>query len=192
MKYLIVSCETSGVGSDLRNVSKLNKTHYYQPLSWGLMVVDEKFNKIDELYVELIYNAEYKPIAWEPSAQRIHQLTPIKLNKNGLNEIEAVEEIGSFIVQHFDLDKIVLVGYNVATFVYPFLDDMLKRYNIPLNFDYHMYDLNTVGLMLGTKNKAELFELLGATPKKRNSLNDVRAIHKCLAQIMKMWGLLLK
>lgn len=190
MNYLIISCETTGIGPNTRNVGKFNDRQYYQPLSWGLVVVDEDFKKIDELYVEIKYNGEYKPVIWDPAAQRVHNLTPIKLDKNGIEEYEAVEEIGSLIVEHFDTNPIRIIGYN-PTFSQQFLDDMFKRYNIQLKFDYHLIDLHTLGMaLLGTYSKKDLYQMFGIEGK-RNSLLDARNIHKCISQIRKMWSTLL-
>ncbi len=196
-KYLIASCETSGLNmNDVRIPTDCYKEEgkfsgKYVMVSVGLVVTDEKFNKIDELYLEIDYDDYPHLISWDKDAIAIHSLTPEHLRENGIPINEAIEDICSFLFTHFDTNVIPLVGYNTGSFVYPFIYDLLKAYDLPFKFSTNMIDLSTLGIiLLGAKNKKDVFTLFGVS-KQRNALIDARNIAKCIHQITKMWDTIL-
>lgn len=187
-KFLVLSCETSGLNkADSLNPAGSGST-YYQPLAWGMIVVDENFTIIDELYTEISWDAKSK---WEDEAAAHHGLTIEHLAANGFSEREAIEDIGSFIFEHFETKPITVVGYN-PFFAVSFLKAMFTRYELPFTFASKMLDLNTIGtVLLDTKNRDELFEVLGFKVGKRNSLITSRNIVKSFKTIKTMWSSLL-
>ena len=191
-KYLIVSCETSGLNFEkLRHPNVNDNNINYVMVSVGMVVTDDKFNKLDELYLEIDYSDYPKLIAWDKDAIAIHSLSSEHLRESGLPVDDAIEEICSFLFTHFETNVIPLVGHNPGTFVFPFLDDLLKTYELPFKFSTNMIDLSTLGIvLLGAKNKRDIFTLFNVS-KQRNALIDARSIGKCLQQITKMWNTIL-
>lgn len=189
MKRLIINCETSGLNSqNLFNPSLHGNGKYYQPLSWGLVIVDEKYNILDELYVEIKWDGKS---IWESDAERVHGLTIEYLQQNGISELEAVEEIGGFIFEAFETQTIQIAGYNTL-FALNFLNEMFKRYDIQLNFKNRLIDLNTLStVLLEVNTRDELFEVMGFKKGVRNALVVTRNIAKCFKQINHMWNTLL-
>lgn len=187
-KFLVVSCETSGLNKQNPSNPSVEGASYYQPLAWGLIVVDSKFNIIDELYTEISWDGKAK---WSTEAEIVHRLTVEHLAANGIKELEAVEEIGSFIFEHFEANEIPIVGHNNG-FAISFLDSMFKRYDISLRFSNKLYDLNTLGeVLLDTNKRWEIFQILGCKAGTRNALITSRNIVKCFKTLKTMWGTLL-
>jgi DNA polymerase III epsilon subunit-like protein len=187
-KFLVVSCETSGLNKQDSSNPSVAGTGYYQSLSWGLIVVDNKFNIIDELYTEISWDGKAK---WETEAEVVHKLTVEYLAVNGIKELEAVEEIGSFIFEHFEANEIPIVGHNPG-FAISFLDAMFKRYDISLKFSNKLYDLTTLGeVLLDTTKRWEIFNILGCKVGARNALITSRNIVKCFKTLKTMWSTLL-
>lgn len=187
-KFLVLSCETSGLNkADSLNPAGSGST-YYQPLTWGMVVVDDKFNIIDELYTEICWDAKSK---WDDEAAIHHGLTIEYLAANGFTEREAMEDIGSFIFEHFETKPITVIGYN-PLFAVSFLKAMFARYELPFTFSSKMLDLNTVGtLLLDTKNRDELFDALGIKVGKRNALITSRNMVKSFKTIKTLLSSLL-
>lgn len=192
MKYLVLSCETSGLNfSNSREPTKGVDDLSYAVISAGLIVVDEKFNKIDEMYVEIDYT-DIPNVCWDKEALGINGFTIEHLKVNGIPFYEAIEEMGGFILDHFDTRAITVIGHNTGSFTLPFFDAMFKRVDIDLNFSTHVYDLSTLGfVLLGAVKKVEIYNLLNIKQGKRNALVDARNILKSFSQINKMWNTLL-
>lgn len=189
MKRLIINCETSGLNSNnLFNPSSLVNGKYYQPLSWGLVLVDDQYNILDELYVEIKWDGKS---IWENEAESVHGLSIEYLQQNGVSELEAVEEIGGFIFEAFETQRIQIMGYNTL-FALNFLNDMFKRYDMQLNFKNRLLDLNTIStVLLEVNTRDELFECMGFKPGVRNALVVARNIAKSFKQLNRMWNTLL-
>jgi DNA polymerase III epsilon subunit-like protein len=192
MKYLIISCETSGLNlGDSRNPQHASGDLSYAILSVGLIVVDEEFNKIDELYVEIDYT-DIPNVGWDKGALAVNGFTLEYLKANGIPFYEAIEDMGSFILTHFDTRAITVIGHNTSSFTLPFFEAMFKRVDIDLNFSSHVYDLSTLGFaLLGVNKKRDIYEMLGIKQGTRNALIDARNILKSFSQINKMWTSLL-
>lgn len=191
MKYLVLSCETSGLNtSDSRNPVS-GGDNDFAIISAGLIVVDEKFNKLDEMYVEIDYT-DIPNVAWSKEALQVNGFSKESLKENGIPFYEAIEEMGEFILNHFDTKVITVISHNTGSFVVPFFDAMFKRVEIDLNFSSHMYDLSTLGfVLLGVNKKKEIYNLLNIKQGTRNALVDARNILKSFSTINKMWTSLL-
>lgn len=191
MKYLIISCETSGINlEDSRNPTHAGSDSY-AVISAGLIVIDEKFNKIDELYVEIDYT-DIPNVSWSNDALKVNGFTIDHLKENGIPFYEVIEDVGSFILEHFDTHAITVIGHNTSSFTLPFFEAMFKRVDIDLNFSSHVYDLSTLGFaLLGVNKKRDIYEMLGIKQGTRNALIDARNILKSFSTINKMWTSLL-
>lgn len=191
-KYLIVSCETSGLNiEDLRNPTVCESGGNYYIVSIGMVVTDSNFNKIDDLYLEIDYSDFHQQVAWDKDAIAIHSLSPEHLKESGIPVDDAIQDICSFLFTHFETNIIPLAGHNPCTFVYPFLDELLKAYELPFKFSTNMMDLSTLGIiLLGAKNKKDIFTIMGVS-RQRNALIDARGVAKCMHQITKMWNTIL-
>jgi hypothetical protein len=187
-KFLVLSCETSGLNmKDRFNPHKQGNSHY-QSLSWGLIVVDNDFNIIDEMYTEISWDGASK---WDDQAQSVHELTIGYLAVNGVKETTALEEIGSFIFEHFETSAVSVAGYNTL-FALSFLNDMFSRHDIQLKFSSKQYDLNTLGgVLFNTMNRDEIFQIVGCKSLSRNALVTARNIVKSFKTIKTMWNTLL-
>jgi DNA polymerase III epsilon subunit-like protein len=174
-KLLVASFETSGLNvANTINIDR-NISNHYQILSAGLIVCDKNFKKIDELYVEIKWDGNS---LWDSKAEKFHGFSKTYLKDSGLKEMKAVELIGNFIVDHFEDDKIRLIGHNTH-FALTFLDSLFRRYDINLPFDPHYLDMSTLGYtFLGKSKKFEIFNILGIKNDNRNALNTSRNILK--------------
>lgn len=153
-KFLAIDCETTGISQGL------DPSKDHQSISWGLVVSDvNTFLPIDELYLEIKWDGKSN---WDEKAYKIHGMSKDYLEKNGLNEIEAVEEISNFILENFDIDDtIVLMGHNVGSFDVFFLKKLLYKNGIMLNFSHRYLDTFSAGFAaFQTFDSNELFELL--------------------------------
>lgn len=174
-KMLVVAMETSGLNVANAIGVDRNLSNHYQILSLGLIVCNTKYEKIDELYIEIQYDGKS---LWDKQAEKYHGLSKGRLKENGFTEVKALEEIGSFIFDHFENSKIALIGHNTH-FGLTFLDSLFRRYEIVLPFDCHYYDLATLGkVFLNASDKKTIFGLLELKNDKRNSLNTARNILK--------------
>jgi hypothetical protein len=180
---LVLSCETSGFSKDI-DITKTTKG-YYQPVAWGLLVVDSDLNVVDKLYVEIKWDAKS---LWDKQAVDIHGLSIEYLQKEGKKELEAVTEIGGFIYTYFKGEPIQMMGYNVD-FAVSFLNEMFRRYEVQLKFHRKRYDLNTIGFaLLNCTNKKEIFSILGIKEPMRNALVTSYSILNCFKRIKKLWA----
>lgn len=186
MKYLVLSCETSGLNLENSRNPVHGGDDDYTVISAGLIVVDDELNKIDELYVEIDYT-DIPHVRWDKEALQINGFSIEKLKENGIPFYEAIEEIGSFILNHFDTRAITVIGHNTSSFTLPFFEAMFKRVDIDLNFSSHVYDLSTLGfVLLGANKKKDIYNLLNIKVGTRNALVDARNILRSLTTIRKM------
>lgn len=190
---LVFDCETTGIA-----LNSLDPTHdedtgkTYQMVSAGFIIADiDTLKPLDELYVEIQWNGESE---WTLEAQKVHGLTKEYLEKEGLTELEAVEEIGSFLITHFGPENCIhLLGHNVATFDRYFLARLFEKFGIGLNFGNRHIDTYSLGVtLLGAYNSDDLFSALGLGQRDaHNALEDVRLTLAAARRIQKLFGSLL-
>lgn len=181
-KLLAMDCETTGLCYNNESPVYNPRTgERHQAVSWGIVVADALTLKpIEKLYVEIKWNDESKRQRQEnptfgKQAEKIHGLTFEKLEKRGLTEVEAIEEIGSLILKHWGPTVSVrTLGHNVHLFDLAFMRDLFTRYDIHLKFGNRHYDTNSVGFVaMTTWNSDELFENMGFEERKdHNALED--------------------
>lgn len=175
---LAIDCETTGLkfGSDYADEG-------HQAVSWGVVVADAATLKpIEELYVEIKWNQQSKDARKNDSsfgkrAEEIHGLTYDYLEKNGVDEEEAVALIGSLILKYWGPEvSIRTLGHNVHLFDLFFLRSMFRRHGIELKFGNRHYDTNSVGFVaFNTFNSDDLFEKVGFEARgEHNALDDAK------------------
>lgn len=175
LTYLLgLDCETTGVAGGCDDPSYNPKTgETYQAISWGLVVVDSKtFKQKDSLYVEIKWDQQS---TWNSKTENVHGLTKSYLDQNGLDQEDAVVEIGSFILKYFDNTAIVPIGHNVH-FDVAFMRSLMRLYDIDIRFANRMVDTNSLGLTLvNSFTSDELFEKLGYNDRDcHNALEDIK------------------
>lgn len=181
-KFLAIDCETSGMSFGD------NPSLDHQMVSVALIVSDVKtFSELASLYLEIKWNGESQ---WNLKAESIHGLTKEYLEENGVDEEEAAASIVEFVMEHFDINKpIVLLGHNVVSFDKPFLKSLLHKFDLPLKFSHRALDSFPVGLLaLGAFDSNELFDKMGFPPRKEhNALEDIRYTLKSYRILNKMF-----
>ena len=169
-KILAIDCETTGLCfTNDSPVFKEATGERHQTVSWGVIVANAHTLKpIEELYVEIKWNDESikqrkKDSKFGTHAEKIHGLTKSYLDKNGVTEVEACEQIGSLLVKHWGpTNNVITLGHNVHTFDMPFMRDMFRRHEIELKFANRHVDTNSVGFVdWTTYNSDDLFRAVG-------------------------------
>lgn len=181
-KLLALDCETSGLTFQNTDPS-LN----HQIVSIGLIATNDKFEPIDELYLEIQWNGKS---LWDSKAEKIHGFSKEYLELNGVSEEEAVETIALFIDKHFGITShISCLGHNVAQFDVPFLRSLFNRHDLPVKFSHRHVDSFTLGYaILGAESSDELFNILGFEERAtHNSLVDAKYSLKAIRLISKLW-----
>ena len=172
-KYILaIDCETSGLffGSD--NPSQRDD-QYYQPLSWGVVVVDtDTLTEIERLYVEIKWDG----IAlFDDNTIKVHGLSKQHLENHGVSEEDACVAIGSLIVKYWETTPVVVLGHNVVSFDLPFIKSMMRRHGIELSFGNRHVDTNSASFVaLGSYTSDEMFNLIGLEDRSiHNALDDI-------------------
>lgn len=192
-KYLLgIDCETSGLQSG--NFGRSNEAldgGYYQPVSWGIQVLDSLTLKV----VEIKWDGVSK---WDAGAERVHGLSKAHLEEHGMDEDEAVFHIGSLIMKYWGAGdggaQLNCLGHNVVTFDIPFLLAMFARHDIKLRMSHRHYDTNTLALLFsGSFTSDEFFEACGLEKRgEHNALEDIRYEVECARELRKIFKLGLK
>ena len=182
-KILALDVETSGI-----NFKSNDPSENYQIVSIGLIVADtDKFNPIEELYLEIKWNKEDQ---WDDRAESIHCLSRNYLENNAMDEKDAVEEIALFLDKHFGIDHAIsCLGQNVGTFDVLFLKRLLKKYKLPFKFAARHLDTFSLSIStVGAYSSDELFNIMGFENRtSHNSLDDAKMALRSVKIISKMW-----
>ena len=175
--FLTMDCETTGLkfNSDDPSVG-------HQAVSWGLIVADSQtLQPVDELYVEIKWNEQSKLArtanpSFGKKAEEIHGLTFEYLEEYGMDEEDAVVEIGNFIMKYFADGNIRTCGHNVATFDIWFLKRLFRRFDIELKFGSRHIDTSSLGFVnFNVYNSDQLFDEVGFDARgQHNALGDAR------------------
>jgi hypothetical protein len=178
-KYTLAGdCETTGIAIGCDDPTFNAKTgEKYQAVSWGLVVVEtDTLKAVDELYVEIQWDKQY---TWNAGAEKVHGMSKEYLRENGVPMKEAVEQIGSLILNYWGPDSpVCMLGHNVHTFDMPFMRATLRSQGIEVKFANRHVDTNSIGFAaLNTYNSDDLFEMIGLPtrdPSKHNALVDAK------------------
>jgi DNA polymerase III epsilon subunit-like protein len=182
-QYLLaMDCETTGLCTNQDDPTHNPDTgERHQAVSWGLIVADSTTLKpIEKMYVEIKWNPTSKKqqkadSQWGTRAEQIHGLTQAYLEKNGVDEEDAVVQMGEMILKYWGpTGNIRCLGHNVHTFDMPFFRDLFRRHGVPLKFGNRHYDTNSIGFAtFMTYNSDDLFEAVGFEHRgDHNALTD--------------------
>jgi hypothetical protein len=197
-KILALDLETSGMHRSSGNPCIDIKTgKYYQIVSIGLAIADTVTLKpVDTLYVEIKWDGES---VWDKKAENKHGLTKDYLEKNGVEDIEAIAQVIDFIQTYWDVnaeyskDRIVhCLGTNVSSFDIFFMRHLFEKYEIPFfPISNQFIDTNTIGwVTMGMYTSDKLFESIGTKRDKHNALEDALLSLESVRRIRKMCNLI--
>lgn len=174
-KYILaLDSETSGLSFNSDDPSYDSELdNCYQALSWGLIVLEsDTYKEVDKMYIEIKYDDNF---IWSDKAAAVHGLTKEYLDKNGVDECEAVVQIANFIIKFWGPDNaICLLGHNVY-FDKCFLRRMMRRHGIDLRFGNRLIDTNSIGAaLIQSFTSDELFFKMGLPERTmHNALEDI-------------------
>jgi hypothetical protein len=193
-KILAVDCETTGLCFNSNDPVTDGKERH-QSLSWGALIVDADTLKVeDELYVEIKWNEEsyiqrYKDPKFGIGAEKVHGMTESYLAQNGVDEEEAVQQLGTLICENLDIKKrIRLLGHNVVFDSY-FLHDLFHRHGIDLLFGTKFIDTSSIAYAtMGIFNSDAMFDALGMQERgAHNALEDIKMTLETVKMIRGLW-----
>jgi len=167
-KYgLLIDFETSG--SDVTN-----KNHQqYQGISLGALIVNmEKFEVVDDYYVEIKFNAS--KYLWSEEAEKVHGLTKDYLEANGVSQQEALGGLLEVIMRWIGFtDKLFIMGYNID-FDKGFMQQLFDDCEVPINFHHIMIDPAPMAYFFVQEYRSDkVFELFSSmTREVHNALED--------------------
>lgn len=174
-RILALDCETSGIFFEENPArSKDDPTKRYQCVSWGMVVLDDNFDQLDELYIEIQWDGKS---LWDSKTEAVHNLTKQQLAQTGVPFEQAYTTIGNFIFKWFGNTPIVTLGHNNITFDKPFLSSDMAELGLSLRFGNRHLDSNTLGVTLfGTYTSDQLFDTVGQTARVggHNALDDIK------------------
>jgi DNA polymerase III epsilon subunit-like protein len=137
----------------------------------------ENFNPID---AKILYRNDIKIGNLEDS-YRYHKLDSDFLKKKGLSEEDFVIEMINFILKYSEDERLPkLMGYNIANFTLPFVQELLTKYDLDVDFSSNLLD--AYPLVVGLWGDLPLKEVLREfKPDEAEVLpNNKNVMKKCL------------
>ncbi len=191
-KYILaMDSETTGL-----NFDEYDPSIGHQAVSWGFIVADSvTLEPVEELYLEVKWNdqslqARKDDPDFSVSASAIHGLTFEYLEKNGITEEEAVVQLATLILKYWGPNrKISCLGHNVRSFDIPFLQAMLKRYNVDIPFNSRHCDSHSVGFAtIGSYTSDSMFDTMACDERdNHNALEDAHMSLTSCRRIKTLW-----
>jgi len=181
-KYLAVHVETTGMNTN-KNASL---TDGHDVVVASLVVCDKEFNILDKTTV-IIKNHR------KDYGQQYHGISREIMDLYGMEEVEAVEHLASFILEHFDPSQhIVCLGQNIHSFTLPFFKKLLYAHEIYLEFSANSIEVFSVmGVLFGPTTIKDLLELYGDEDLLKDprhvSLAKATTFVDCLKEIRRQW-----
>jgi len=189
---LAMDSETTGV-----NFDSYDPSEGHQAISWGFIVADSiTLEPIEELYLEIKWNDESRANReadpnFSVDASAIHGLTFDYLEKNGIEESDAVEKIANLILKYWGpVNKVSCLGHNVASFDIKHLQKMFIHYGIDIPFNSRHCDSHSVGFAtLGSYTSDALFNGIGCDERSdHNALDDAYMSLTSCRNIKILWN----
>lgn len=183
-KILAFDVETSSIC----RTNRANPAENCQIVSIALIVADAiTFEPIDKLYLEIKWNGESE---WSPEAETIHGLSKEYLEMNGVDEEEAVLQIGTFILKYWPLNtRIHVLGHNVVGFDIPFLRQLFDKFDMELSLTNRNIDTFTlINVLLEEYNSEDGFKKIGLKERKQhNALEDIEFTLETVRRVKLLW-----
>lgn len=169
---LAIDFESSGVQIESRK---------HQPISCGVILVDDTLAEIDRLYVECAMEDRSE---WTMAAEKCHGLSYDYIMQQQ-SMAEAATKIFEFLVVNGvkSDDYLILCGHNVD-FDINCLQAWFNHINVSLRISHRKIDTFPLGFgLFGATNSDELFKHVGVERDAHNALEDadaaLNAFRKC-------------
>ena len=162
---LAIDWETSGY-------SVPNYAASHQGISFGALIFDiSDFSIVETLYLEVKFDPKY---TWDEGAEKIHGLSREHLEKHGVTQQQAAEQLAALVLKYIGMDKIVALGHRVF-FDIAFTNQLMESVGFEFNWDPIKIDSAAIALtFLGVNRSDELFDMMGMPPRaEHNSLEDI-------------------
>lgn len=162
---LAIDWETSGY-----SIPDYAKSH--QGISFGAIIFDlTDFSIIETLYLEIKFDPKY---TWEQNAENIHGLSREHLEKHGVTQQEAAEQLATLVLKYIGTEKIIALGHRV-NFDIAFTNQLMSSVGFEFNWDPIKIDSAALALtFLGVTRSDELFDIMGMPPRgNHDALEDI-------------------
>lgn len=161
---LAIDWETSGY-----SVPNYAKAH--QGISFGALIFDmSDLSIVKTLYLEIKFDSS--KYTWDEGAEKIHGLSREHLDKYGVTQTQAAEQLASLVLQHIGTDKIVALGHRVF-FDIAFTDQLMESIGFEFNWDPIKIDSAAIALtFLGINRSDELFDIMGMPPRGQHNAEE--------------------
>lgn len=162
---LAIDWETSGY-------SVPNYAASHQGISFGALIFDiSDFSIVETLYLEVKFDPKY---TWDEGAEKIHGLSREHLEKHGVTQQQAAEQLATLVLKYIGTDKIVALGHRVF-FDIAFTNQLMESVGFEFNWDPIKIDSAAIALtFLGVNRSDELFDMMGMPPRgKHDAMEDI-------------------
>lgn len=182
-KILAFDVETSGISKN-----RDNPADGCQIVSIGMIVANAStYEVIEKKYLEIKWDGTS---IWSEIAESIHGLTKAYLEINGMDQEDAVFEIGNFILKYWPLHTpIHCLGHNLIGFDIPFLKGLFSKFDMQLKLTNRNVDTFTLmNVLLGAFDSNQGFDKIGLkTRKEHNALEDIEMTLETVRRINLIW-----
>jgi len=183
-KLLAFDVETSSICK----TNRANPAENCQIVSIALIVADAiTYEAIDKLYLEIKWNGTS---VWSPEAEAVHGLSKEYLEINGIDEEEAVLQIGTFVMKYWPLNtRIHALGHNLVGFDIPFLRQLFDKFDMELSLTNRNVDTFTlINVLLEEYNSEDGFQKIGLKERTtHNALEDIEFTLETVRRIKLLW-----
>lgn len=168
---LAIDWETSGShwGKELSHTIK-----DFQGLSFGAVVFDLRtFDPVEHIYCEIKFDSS--KYQWSDGAQKVHGLTRVYLEENGMTAEGAAVALMTMFMKYFTVDdKVFFLGHH-ADFDIAFTRQLLEPLGIMFDIGATIIDTAGAGLInFGIHKSEDLFQFLGLPARTtHNALEDI-------------------
>ncbi len=170
-KYILVlDTETTGstFGTYEETFSK------YQAIQFGAIVAtSDTFEEVDS--IEFMVKFDGATYEWTEGAEKIHGISQLKLEKEGLADEDAALVLGEFILKYFGTGKVMFLGHN-PWFDIEAMRQLLEKYKVMPDLHHVVLDTSALGFITCGKYRSnDIFEyFLGGRAEKHGALDDAR------------------
>ena len=183
-KYLLVlDTETTGstFGTYEETFSK------YQAIQFGAIVAtSDTFEEVDS--IEFMVKFDASTYEWTDGAEKIHGISQLKLEKEGLADEDAALVLGEFIFKYFGTGKVMFLGHN-PWFDIEAMRQLLQKHKVMPDLHHVVLDTSGLGFVTCGKYRSnDLFEFfLGGRAEQHGALDDARmtlTVARTIRQLM--------
>lgn len=177
MKRSLVACHVETTGINTYSKADVGQviTDGYNIVSAGFIICDEDYNVKKS---ELFYNSDVVV----GDDYQYHGINQEFLDEYGFPEKEMSRGIAEFIRSEYSREPITLIGFNTATFVLPFLKDVLYRHENPIDFTLNMVDVYSMMFgFIGDYTLNDVVEVFSKDEWEENKVKEMAVLKKVKA-----------